>query len=105
MIDLSHLNEFVLQTLFKMETVASVLLSIREGDFLAFIDLKDAYFQIPLSSVIEEATKVIFRRGWGGGGVYQFKALCLGLLTAPQVFTRVFTAVSAWAHSHGFRLL
>ena len=27
-IDLSHLNEFVLQTPFRMETVASVLLSI-----------------------------------------------------------------------------
>ena len=25
--------------------------------------------------------------------------------TAPQVFTRVFTAVSAWAHFHGIRLL
>ena len=48
MIDLSHLNEFVLQTLFKMETVASVLLSIRDGDFLASIDLKDTYFQIPV---------------------------------------------------------
>ena len=43
-IDLSHLNEFIRQTPFKMETVASVLLSVREGDFLASMDLKDAYF-------------------------------------------------------------
>ena len=47
-IDLSHLNGVVLQTPFKMESIASVLLSIREGDFLASIDLKDAYFQIPV---------------------------------------------------------
>ena len=47
-IDLSHLNEFVQLTPFKMESVASVLLSIREGDFLASLDLKDAYFQIPI---------------------------------------------------------
>ena len=39
------------------------------------------------------------------GTVYQFKALCFGLSTAPQVFTRVFAAVSAWAHSLGIRLL
>ena len=39
-IDLSHLNEFVHLTRFKMETVASVLLSVREGDFLASLDLK-----------------------------------------------------------------
>ena len=43
-INLSHLNEFVQLTSFKMETVASVLLSVREGDFLASMDLKDAYF-------------------------------------------------------------
>ena len=47
-ISLSHLNEFVQLTRFKMETVASVLLSVREGDFLASLDLKDAYFQIPI---------------------------------------------------------
>ena len=39
------------------------------------------------------------------GTVYQFKALCFGLSTAPQVFTRVFAAVSAWAHSRGISLL
>ena len=32
-IDLSHLNEFVQLTRFKIETVASVLLSVKEGDF------------------------------------------------------------------------
>ena len=37
--------------------------------------------------------------------VYQFKALCFGLSTAPQVFTRVFAALSAWARSRGIRLL
>ena len=52
-IDLSHLNDFVQLTPFKMETVASVLLSVREGDFLASLDLKDSYFQI-----IEEAIEV-----------------------------------------------
>ena len=40
-----------------------------------------------------------------GGTVYQFRALCFGLSTAPQVFMRVFAVVSAWLHSHGIRLL
>ena len=39
------------------------------------------------------------------GTVYQFQALCFGLSTAPQVFTMVFAAVSAWAHTHRIRLL
>ena len=99
-IDLSHLNDFVQLTSFKMETVASVLLSVREGDFLASLDLKDAYFQI----LIHGSSRKLLRF-MSEGTVYQFKALCFGLSTAPQVFTRVFAAVSAWAHSRGIRLL
>ena len=99
-IDLSHLNEFVLQTPFKMETVAFVLLSVQEGDFLPSVDLKDAYFQIP---VHQSSRKLM--RFMSGGTICQFKALCFGLSTALQVFTRVFAAVSVWAHSHGICLL
>ena len=99
-IDLSHLNDFVHLTPFKMETVASVLLSVREGDFLASLDLKDAYFQIPIHGSSRKLLRFMLE-----GTVYQFKALCFGLSTAPQVFTRVFAAVSAWAHSRGIRLL
>ena len=93
-IDLSHLNEFVHLTWFKMETVASVLLSVREGDFL------DAYFQIPIHRSSRKLLRFTLE-----GTVYQFRDLYFGLSTAPQVFTRVFAAVSAWAHSHGIRLL
>ena len=99
-IDLSHLNESGHLTQFKMETVASVLLSVREGDFLASLDLKDAYFQIPIHP---SSRKLL--RFMSEGKVYQFRALCFGLSTAPQVFTRVFATMSAWAHSHGIRLL
>ena len=108
MIDLPHLDEFVLQTPFKMETVASVLLSVREGDFLACVDLKDTHFQIPVHQSSGRLLRFLSRGGgWGGGVgvVYQFKGLCFGLLTAPQVFTRVFTAVSACVHSREIRLL
>ena len=37
----------------------------------------------------------VFRPG------YQFKDLCFGLLSAPQVFTRVFNLVFEWAHRRG----
>ena len=92
-LSLSHLNEFVQLTQFKMETVASVLLSVREGDFLASLDLKDAYFQIPIHP---SSRKLL--RFTSEGTAYQFQALCFGLSTAHQ-------SVSAWAHSHGIRLL
>ena len=89
-IDLSTLNQFVRQTPFRMETPSSVLLAVSKGDFLASIDLKDAYFQIP----VQPSSRKLLRFA-SNGTVYQFKALCFGLSTAPQVFTRVFAAVSA----------
>ena len=83
-----------------METPNSVLLAVRKNDFLASIDLKDAYFQITVHPSSRKLLRFI-----SNDTVYQFKALCFGLATAPQVFTRVFAAVSAWAHSRGVHLL
>ena len=94
------MNEFVQLTPFKMETVASVLFSVREGDFLSSRDLKDAYFQIPIHPSLRNLLRFTSE-----GKVSQFRAMCFGLSTAPQVFTRVFATVSAWAHSHRIRLL
>ena len=100
MIDFSPLNEFVRQTPFKMETASSVLLSVREGDFLASIDLKDAYFQIPIHHSSRKWLRFVSE-----GRVLLFRVLCFGLSTAPQVFTWVFATVSAWVHSRRVCLL
>ena len=47
-INLSILNGFVTLTKFQMKMVASVLGSIKKWDWMFLIDLKDAYFQIPV---------------------------------------------------------
>ena len=99
-IDLSPLNEFIQQTPFRMETPNSVLLPVRKKDFLASIGLKDSYFQIPVHPSSRKLLCFV-----SNDRVYQFKSLCFGLSTAPQVFTRVFVAVSSWAHARGIRLL
>ena len=76
-IDLSPFNEFVQQTPFKMETASSVLLSVRKGDFLASINLKDAYFQIPVHTSSRKWLLFIV-----DGTVHQFKVLSLRLSIA-----------------------
>ena len=45
-----------------------------------------------------------FLRFVSNGQVYQFKALCFGLSTAPQVFSQVMAPVSAILHSMGIRM-
>ena len=37
--------------------------------------------------------------------IYQLRALCFNLSTAPQVFTRASSLVSQWAHRRGFWFL
>ena len=63
------------------------------------IDLKDAYFQVP----IHKKSRKYLRFQWEQR-VYQFRALCFGLSTAPQVFTRVMGVVATLCHQRGIRL-
>ena len=98
-IDLSTFNLFVDVSHFQMETIQSVLLSVRQGDWMACIDLKEAYLQVPVH--LESRP---FLRFVAHGQVYQFTALCFGLSTAPQVFSRVMAPVSAILHSWGIRM-
>ena len=99
-IDLSSLHNFVVIMKFSMETVAPVQGSVCRRDWMFAIDLQDSYFQIPVHR--ESCPYLPF---YLEGHVYQFKALCFGLSTAPWVFARVFALVSKWAHQRGIRLL
>ena len=98
-IDLSILNLFVDVSHFRMETIQSVLLSVCQGDWMASIDLKEAYLQVPV-----HPESRLFLRFVTNGQVYQFTALCFGLSTAPQVFFRVMAPVSVILHSWGIRM-
>ncbi|XP_066962237.1 uncharacterized protein [Macrobrachium rosenbergii] len=98
-IDLSGLNKFVTSTKFLMETSQSVLRSVRREEWMIAVGLKDAYLQFPIH---QESWK--FLRFSGPTGTFQFKVLCFGLTTAPQVFTRVISPVSDIMHCRGFRM-
>ena len=99
-IDISTLNGFITSSRFHMETPRSVLNSIHPGDWMISLDLQDAYLQVPvhhdsrryLRFVVDEKT-------------FQFRVLCFGLTTAPQVFMRIMAPVSAILHRHGVRML
>ena len=99
-IDLSFLNKFVLQSKFKMETNQSVLRAVWRGDWMVSIDLKNAYFQVPVH--LGSRRYLHFK---AFGKICQFKVFYFGLSNAPQVFTRVMAPVSAMLYSLGVRIL
>ena len=99
-IDLSTLNDYVTSSHFHMETPQSVLRSIRPGDWMVSLDLQDAYLQVPVHHDLHRYLLFVV-----GGRTYQFRVLCFGLTTAPQVFTRIMAPVSAILHKYGVRML
>ena len=99
-IDLSTLNTYIASQRFHMETPQSVLRSIRPGDWMISLDLQDAYLQVPIHP---ESRRYL--RFTMGGVSYQFRVLCFGLTTAPQVFTRLMAPISAILHRYGIRML
>ena len=99
-IDLSTLNDYVSSSHFHMETPQSVLRSIRQGDWMVSLDLQDAYLQVPFHHDLRRYLRFVV-----GGRTYQFRVVCFGLTTAPQVFTRVMAPVSAILHKYGVRML
>ena len=99
-IDLSTLNHYVTSSRFHMETPRSVLNSIRPGDWMISLDLQDAYLQVPVHHDSRRFLRLVV-----DGKPFQFRVLCFGLTTAPQVFTRIMAPVSAILHRHGVRML
>ena len=64
------------------------------------LDLLDAYLQVPIHP---ESCR--YRRFTMRGVPYQFRVLCFGLTTAPQVLTRLMAPISAILHRYGIRIL
>ena len=82
-----------------METSATVMAVMRQADWATSIDLKDAYFHIPVANRSRRYLRFVVN-----GTAYQFKALSFGLSTAPLFFTRVMNEVAAYAHRKGGQL-
>jgi hypothetical protein len=95
-IDLSRLNRFLAVPRFKMETTRSVAMAIQPKDWTVSLDLRDAYFHIPMHPNYQH-----FLRFTHEGKVYQFQALLFGLASAPLIFTTVIKAFVAPFHALG----
>ncbi len=67
-IDLSPLNETVENSSFKMETPASIRAALQPGEHVIQLDLKDAYFHIPIRKAYRK-----YMRFSVGSTVYQYK--------------------------------
>lgn len=99
-LDLRSLNRYLRVLRFKMLRTSDVLLHIREGDWFASIDLKDAYFHVPIAPHHRQFLRFAFE-----GQAYEFNVLPFGISLAPRVFTRCVAAALAPLQAQGLRIL
>ena len=95
-LNLSRLNEDVRYEHFKMDTLHSALDLVIKDCWFASIDLKDAYYCVPIS---DDYTQIL-RFMWKGQR-YEFKALPNGLSCGPRKFTKLLKPVFSVLRKHG----
>ena len=73
---------------------------ISPGDFMVSIDLKDAYFSVPIFQPHRKYLRFLwnFKR-------FEFTCLPFGYSLAPRVFTKIFKPVMAYFRFLGFKAL
>ena len=99
-INLKPLNQFIVYRHFKMEGVVTVRHTVKRGDFMAKVDLTDAYFTVP----VFEGHRKFLRFRWGRI-TYEYTCLPFGLSSSPWVFTKLLRVVVSYLRRLGIRLV
>lgn len=84
-LNLKRLNEFIFAPHFKIEDQKTVIRMLSPGDFLASIDLEDAYLLLPIHPEDRKYLRFRFKNQ-----LFQVTALPFGLASAPFIFTKIF---------------
>ena len=90
-LNLKPINGQIQVRAFKMETLQTVMTAVQVGDWIASVDLKDAYFHVPIHPDHREYLRFRIQ-----GRSYQYRVLPFGLSTSPRTFTKVLAPVIAY---------
>ena len=96
-LNLRAFNELVQYHHFKVDTLEMSVKMMKPGCFMASIDLRDAYYTVPIFHAHQKYLKFIFN-----GTLYQYTCMENGLSCAPWVFTKLLKPVYATLHNLGY---
>ncbi|XP_069616119.1 uncharacterized protein [Ranitomeya imitator] len=94
-INLKRLNVFLENQTFKMESIRSTIKLLLPHCFIAVLDLKDAYYHLPIFSEHQQYLRVAVMIK-GQIRHYQYTAMPFGLSIAPRVFTKLMSEVMSY---------
>ena len=95
-LNLKELNKFIVYQHFKMDNLHAATELMTPGCFMASIDLKDAYYTVPIHPDFQKYLKFKFN-----GKLYQYTCLPNGLSSAPRLFTKLMKPVYAILREQG----
>ena len=80
-----------------MDTLRKVLNLIRPGGYMASLDLKHAYYTIPIAAEHRKYLKFVWE-----GQLREFQSLPMGLTSSPRIFTKIMKPVLASLRQKGY---
>ena len=83
-----------------MERILLLKDILKPNSFLTKIDLKDAFYSIPIVKKSRKYLQFIYHNK-----LYQFCVLPFGISTAPRVFSKILKPVIALLHTRGISLI
>lgn len=95
-LNLKEFNQSVEHHHFKMNTLDTVTKMIKPGCYMASVDLKDAYYTVPIHKDHQKFLKFEFK-----GCLYKYTCLPNGLSSAPRIFTKMLKPVYSTLHNQG----
>ena len=99
-LNIKNLNQFVTYQHFKIESLQSAVQLIQKDYWMAVLDLKDAYYSVPINPQHRKYLRFEFK-----DTLFEFTCLPNGLASAPRVFTKVMKPVIAILRSKGYLLV
>ena len=95
-LNLSKFNKLIPKQSFQMETLEKALKLIKPGSFFCKLDLKDAFYSIP----IHNESKKYFRFKFDSQ-LFQFEVMPQGYRESPRIFTKVLKVPLAFLRAKG----
>ena len=83
-LNLKKLNKHMPYHHFKMDTISTVLNLVTKDCFMAKVDIKDAYYSVPIKISDQRYLKFEYN-----GNLYKFTCLPNGLSSGPRKFTKL----------------
>lgn len=87
-LNLKKLNQFIQTDHFKQEDLRSACKLLDNDMYMGTIDLKDAYFLVPVDQTSRKYLRFSFENK-----LYEFTCLPFGLSTSPFIFTKLMKPV------------